>query len=304
MALAFTVVESGYLTPNASTFDTNDASTVHDVGDGQLVLTADRLYYMFISADRGGGSAVADAVTHDNGGTPLSLTNITGAFQATPVGDAAVQVWKVVPVSTTADASILIDFTITGSHSQCIWCVVEITGFDTTGTEVQVQKANGTASPASVTMSAYGDANNAVISVVSIGEFATGETITGEHTELSDIDDTERMQQMVQVQNPATDTTPSATYTEPGSEEHAIIGIEVKADVASATIEQEGYQWRQDDNSEALATDIGAQDAALTREKETNTRLRVLLNATGDPATSQFELQYRRQGGTYRKVPV
>lgn len=241
MALTFTVIDSGYDQTNAAIYDTNAGTAVHVVGDGVVTLAADKLYYLITTADRTGGTAVHDSVIQDPLGTPLNFAAVTSAFRQTPVGDTGIQAWKVVPVSTTADAFIRIDMAL-GTHSQIIWCLLEVTGFDPSGTEVQVVTANGTASPATVTMAAYGGSANAVLSMVGLGEFAAGETITGEHTELSDVDDLERCQQMVQVQNPATDTTPSATYTEPDAQEHAIIGIEVKASGA----EPFALLWRED----------------------------------------------------------
>lgn len=49
--------------------------------------------------------------------------------------------------------------------------------------------------------------------------------------------------------------------------------------VLSATnVEQEGFRWRDDDNNEASATWLESQDTDITRAKNTNTRLRVLVN--------------------------
>ncbi len=75
----------------------------------------------------------------------------------------------------------------------------------------------------------------------------------------------------------------------------------------SASYEQEGYRWREDDGSETAATWIVAQDTDITRAKETNTRLRVISNATGNPATHQTTLEYRKVGDAdseWRSVPV
>jgi hypothetical protein len=73
---------------------------------------------------------------------------------------------------------------------------------------------------------------------------------------------------------------------------HGVAGIwEVKA---ASSIEQEGFQWYDDDAAEGSATTLAAQDANITRAKNTNTRLRLLLNATGDPASTQYKLQYKR----------
>ncbi len=60
--------------------------------------------------------------------------------------------------------------------------------------------------------------------------------------------------------------------------------------------EQEGFQWREDDDNEALATDIGAQDANLTAPVATSKRLRSLTNYTGDPPAEAITRQERRVG--------
>lgn len=67
---------------------------------------------------------------------------------------------------------------------------------------------------------------------------------------------------------------------------------------APATLEQEGYLWRDDDNNEASATALASQDANITRAVNTNTRLRTLINATGDPGSKSFQLEYRKVGDT------
>ena len=77
-------------------------------------------------------------------------------------------------------------------------------------------------------------------------------------------------------------------------------------ELLSSTIEQEGFQFRDDDDNEADATNLGAQDENLTRARELNTRLRMLLNATGDPASEQLRCDYRRledADAEYRAVP-
>lgn len=73
-------------------------------------------------------------------------------------------------------------------------------------------------------------------------------------------------------------------------------------DLVSATIEQEGFRWRNDDGDEDGATWAAAQDTDISAPVSENRRLRVLLNATDDPGSTQFQLEYRLAGGTYAKV--
>jgi hypothetical protein len=60
--------------------------------------------------------------------------------------------------------------------------------------------------------------------------------------------------------------------------------------------EQEGHQFRLDDGSESGASDIGAQDSDISAAKETNRRLRILSDATGDPPAHEATLQFRLVG--------
>lgn len=80
------------------------------------------------------------------------------------------------------------------------------------------------------------------------------------------------------------------------------IALEVKG--TPAALEQEGYRWRADDGNESGATWLAAQDTNITRGANVNTRLRTLVNATGDPSSEQYQLEWRKVGGPtdWRKV--
>jgi hypothetical protein len=76
---------------------------------------------------------------------------------------------------------------------------------------------------------------------------------------------------------------------------------------ASVSYEQEGFRFRKDDGSESAATWEAAQDTAISKGKSTNVRLRTTVVATGDPATAQVTLQYRKVGDAvteWRDVPL
>lgn len=79
-------------------------------------------------------------------------------------------------------------------------------------------------------------------------------------------------------------------------------------DAAAATREQEGYRFRDDDDDEANATWLATQDTNITRPKETNTRLRTLVDTSeADPPAEGLELEYRKVGDPateWRKVPL
>lgn len=67
--------------------------------------------------------------------------------------------------------------------------------------------------------------------------------------------------------------------------------------------EQEGFRFRYDDGSETTAAWLAAQDTAVTRTLATNTRLRMLVNTSGDPASLQYQLEYKKSTDSdYKKV--
>lgn len=59
----------------------------------------------------------------------------------------------------------------------------------------------------------------------------------------------------------------------------------------AATLTQEGFRFRNDDGSESAATWAAAQDAGATAATGTTVRVRVLVDATGDPAATQYQLE-------------
>lgn len=67
---------------------------------------------------------------------------------------------------------------------------------------------------------------------------------------------------------------------------------------AVPTLEQEGFRWRNDDGTEATATWAAVQDTGLTVPSGQTKRLRVLVNTTGDSASTQYQLEYRKVGET------
>ena len=93
----------------------------------------------------------------------------------------------------------------------------------------------------------------------------------------------------------------SATWTIPTGDWAACIAC-FKNAPAAAPLDQEGFRFRNDDGDEDAATWKEAQDTNLTAAKSVNTRLRVILDATGNPATTQYQLEYRRSGQLWRKV--
>lgn len=60
------------------------------------------------------------------------------------------------------------------------------------------------------------------------------------------------------------------------------------------TLEQEGFRFRNDDEDEDSATWIDVQDADISKAKNTNFRVRILIDATNDPSALQYQLEYKK----------
>lgn len=71
------------------------------------------------------------------------------------------------------------------------------------------------------------------------------------------------------------------------------------------TQDQDGFRFYDDDGSESAATALAAEDTNISRGKNTNTRLRVQTDNTGDAPTQQATLQYNKVGDSdWRDVPL
>lgn len=76
---------------------------------------------------------------------------------------------------------------------------------------------------------------------------------------------------------------------------HSAINIAAAAGGGLA-LDQEGFRFRNDDGSETTATWKAAQDTTTTLAADETFRLRALINATGDPTSKGYKIQYRRVG--------
>ena len=63
-------------------------------------------------------------------------------------------------------------------------------------------------------------------------------------------------------------------------------------------LDQAGYRWRLDDGDEDGATWMEDQNTNIQRWRNSNVRLRMLVDATGNPDAAQFRLEYRKKGTT------
>lgn len=84
----------------------------------------------------------------------------------------------------------------------------------------------------------------------------------------------------------------------------SMIAISIKGTTVAATLEQEGLAFGDDDGSESGHT-LGTQDSNATAEVGTVKTLRLLIDATSDPASTAYALRYQKNGsGGYTAVPV
>lgn len=67
---------------------------------------------------------------------------------------------------------------------------------------------------------------------------------------------------------------------------------------APVTLTQAAYRWRNDDGSESTATGAAAQNTDISVARSLTRRLRVMVQATGNPTAKAFKLQYRKVGGS------
>lgn len=75
--------------------------------------------------------------------------------------------------------------------------------------------------------------------------------------------------------------------------------IYLRQRIAPLALEQYAYQFREDDGTETTASFIGALNAPLVHDAGP-LRLRLQVNATGNPSVGRFRLQYRVNGGAWR----
>lgn len=99
----------------------------------------------------------------------------------------------------------------------------------------------------------------------------------------------------------ATKTPAGATGTSnaggTGTEDYAAMHIAFAIGSGGpATLEQEGFRFRNDDGSESAATWRQTQDTDDSVAVSTNVRMRVLVNAVNNPDAGHYKLQYRKVG--------
>jgi hypothetical protein len=106
---------------------------------------------------------------------------------------------------------------------------------------------------------------------------------------------TERLRVRVKVENTAHGDR-SATWDQ-GDTTDNTVRTPWAVGAPAATLDQEGYRWRNDDGSESAATWKVGQDLDISNiSKYDNFRLRALVDADGDPGANQYQCEWRKVG--------
>jgi len=101
-------------------------------------------------------------------------------------------------------------------------------------------------------------------------------------------------------QGHAEDDNNYASPTNPSSITHSTRRFSIYA--TYSLIDQEGFRFRDDDGTETGAAWLANQDTNIERVVDTNTRLRMLLDASGTPPAYSFQLEASTTGFTYYKI--
>lgn len=85
----------------------------------------------------------------------------------------------------------------------------------------------------------------------------------------------------------------------------AVTQLRVVVDYTPATYEQEGFRFFNNDGDEDASTGLAAQDTNVTQPEGTITRLRMLINTSGQTDPRKYILYFKKStDGTYIKVPT
>lgn len=78
-----------------------------------------------------------------------------------------------------------------------------------------------------------------------------------------------------------------------------IDGINGPTEAAAVSLTQHSFRWREDDGSETGASWAAALNTDISAAVSTTKRLRILIDAEGDPAALLAQMEWRKSGGTW-----
>jgi len=246
-----------------------------------------------------------------------TVTSVTGAgLSFTEIGPAGgvtfstlarrIQAWRA--LATTGAGTGAVTVSLNGTASSMGAAMIAFTGMKTSGTngaDAVVQwptnTGGGSVYSLAVTMAAFANSNNRPVAFFAHRAEEPTYPKTG-YTELFD-GTTNSLLMGYEAEWHATtaETNPSASWAT--SSNCGGFALEIAADTGAAVpLEQEGFRFRADDGSESAATWLALQDANIVRDRNLNTRVRAIVDSTGDPAPKHYQLEYRLSGGTFAKV--
>lgn len=287
MAISATSLTSG--TDNATTTSFATAS---------VSPTSGRMVYIGIGTIQQGGLEADAAAPSGLSGNGLTWTKVHE--EVSTVTGVASSVWRAKADSPSSGA---ITITFAANKAFAAWSVIEVDGADTSGANgansvVQsagAQADSGSATSAPVTLSTFADAGNGAVGFffhVGIGSTPTATADTG-WTELNEATNFEAVGYGSQSQwRSDNDTTVGPSWSVGGYSRG--IALEIKA--APPTLDQTHFRWRNDDGSETTATWAAAENTGVSIAAGIPTRLRIQVQATNDPPSQGYKLQYRKVG--------
>lgn len=239
-----------------------------------------------------GGQAMVEAAQIDTPDTGLAAGCSIWYLLETAIAAASTNI--IAPTYSAAPADEII-------HAQAYAGVNQTGGATTNPTTTIVESNEPTPNPLIVDLTETDE--GCVVAIVASGNASTTlwASAMTEQTDQTDASSHSSLADRLSITNGNIDIEPTVA-----SQNRAAACSASFAPEAPLASEQEGYRFREDDGSESTATWIAVQDVDITRGKETNTRIRVLLDMTGDAPTQQVTLQYRKVGDAdseWRNVP-
>lgn len=247
----------------------------------------------------------------DNGGVTNGITSVTDSKGNTYTkipnesdGSSTLSMWYAKNITGGASHTVTIAWN-TSLVSQASFIAQEFSGSDTTSPLDRYTSAHSTSTTPSsgATPTTTTDAQ---LVVAGVAYFSTNTTTTlgSGYSNLASTGITNANVSMESkvISSAAAQT---GTFTLAASKSWAAGVATFKATGGTATLEQEGFQFYDDDAGESSATALASQDTGITRARNTNTRLRFVINATNDPSAKQFQVEAQLTGDTtYTKIPT
>lgn len=238
----------------------------------------------------------------DDGGTAGGITSVTDSKSNTytkianeQAGSSTLSMWYAKNITGGASHTVTIAWN-TGLVSQASFVAQEFSGCDTSSPLDRFTGATGSStSPSSgATAATTTDAQLVVGGVAYFGTAVTPSAGSG-YTNANSVAFTNASgsEESKVIALAAAQT---ATFTLSGSRDWSCGVATFKASGAVATLQQEGYGFYNDNGSESTMTTLAAQDTVIIQPISTNTIVRVLINATNDPASLSFQVEYQQQG--------